>query len=207
MIDEPTTGHCPEVVHPEACLTPREVPQELPRGAAVPSPDVRALVDRELSFVWRFLRRLGLTAADADDATQQVFIVAARKLTHIEAGAERAFLFGVAQRVFLDARRAQRRKPHSDEEVDVPDSRPNPEDLAGERRTRHLLDSVLEEMPADIRAAFVLFELEELPAPEISRLLGIPSGTVASRVRRGREIFRAAAARIRARDAFRGGPQ
>jgi RNA polymerase sigma-70 factor (ECF subfamily) len=59
-----------------------------------------------------------------------------------------------------------------------------------QRRARHLLDEILDGLELDVRTVFVLFELEELTAPEISELLGIPIGTVASRLRRAREDFR-----------------
>jgi RNA polymerase sigma-70 factor (ECF subfamily) len=60
-------------------------------------------------------------------------------------------------------------------------------------------------MPLEARSVFVLFELEELTVPEIAAMLDLPIGTVASRLRRGRELFRAAATRMRARATFHGG--
>lgn len=71
---------------------------------------VRALVERNVDFVRRSVRRLGVPAADVEDATQQVFIVAARKLEKFREGSERAYLFGIAVRVASDARRAMRRR-------------------------------------------------------------------------------------------------
>jgi RNA polymerase sigma-70 factor (ECF subfamily) len=57
----------------------------------------------------------------------------------------------------------------------------------------------------DLRAVFVLFELEEMPTAEIAEALELPTGTVASRLRRAREEFRRIAARVQAREAFCGG--
>ena len=48
----------------------------------------------------------------------------------------------------------------------------------------------------DLLEVFVLYELEGFTSPEIAELLGIPLGSVASRLRRAREQFRAAAARL-----------
>ena len=45
-------------------------------------------------------------------------------------------------------------------------------------------------MPKDLRTVFVLFEIEELTMAEISNVVEIPTGTVASRLRRAREVFR-----------------
>ena len=64
------------------------------------------------------------------------------------------------------------------------------------RRLSELLDVVLEQMPIDLRTVFVLFELEGLSAPEIAAALSIPLGTVASRLRRARQTFAQAAARL-----------
>ena len=50
-------------------------------------------------FIWRLIRRLGLSRGAADDAAQQVFLVAAERILDIQEGRERAFLFGTALRV------------------------------------------------------------------------------------------------------------
>ena len=70
---------------------------------------VPGIVRAEIGFVWRVLRRLGLSEADADDATQQVFVVAARRKEELQPGKERSFLYGAAQRVAANRRRSQRR--------------------------------------------------------------------------------------------------
>ena len=62
-----------------------------------------------------------------------------------------------------------------------------------------MLDGVLHAMEEDLRAVFVLFELEEMPTAEIATLLAIPPGTVASRLRRAREEFEVQVARIKKR--------
>jgi RNA polymerase sigma-70 factor (ECF subfamily) len=61
-------------------------------------------------------------------------------------------------------------------------------------------------MPIELRVVFVLFELEEMTTAEIATLLEIPSGTVASRLRRARETFEDHVARVRARRMARGTP-
>jgi RNA polymerase sigma-70 factor (ECF subfamily) len=168
---------------------------------------LRALVAEHFDFIWRSLRRFGLTAADADDAAQRVFVVASRRLEHIQEGSERAFLFGAGYRVVREIRRTKARRPEAPlpDEDDTADPAPNPEEFADRARARSLLDRVLGEMPLEARSVFVLFELEELTVPEIAAMLELPLGTVSSRLRRGRELFRAAAARLRARETFHGG--
>jgi RNA polymerase sigma-70 factor (ECF subfamily) len=160
----------------------------------------RELVDAHYEFIWRSLRRLGVAQGDADDAAQQVFVTAARKLTAIRLGSERSFLFQTALRVAADNRRTRLRRrevaasdvPENDEESDAP----SPEDAIDLRRARMWLDAILDEMSLDLRAAFVLFELDQMTMAEISVLLDLPPGTVASRLRRARHQFREKVARM-----------
>ena len=70
---------------------------------------------------------------------------------------------------------------------------PHPEKCAA---TLELLDRVLSQLERELVEVFVLFDIEGFSAPELSRALGIPSGTVALRVRRAREAFRAAVLRF-----------
>ena len=178
------------------------------RAARAPGDEarLRALRDEHYEFVWRSVRRLGVADADADDAVQQVFITAATRLDAILPGRERAFLFGVGMRMASHARRAVRRRGETtlDALDDRADDAPAADALLEQRRARALLDEVLEALPLDVRAVFVLFELEELGITEIAELLDIPRGTVASRLRRGRERFEAEIARVKARQQRRG---
>jgi RNA polymerase sigma-70 factor (ECF subfamily) len=160
-----------------------------------------ALVQTHADFVWRSLRRLGVPEAVTDDATQQVFIVAQSKLAQIGEGRERGFLFGVALNVAAHVRRsfARRREVGEEHALELADPKPLPDSELDERRSRALLDEVLDAMAIDVRAVFVLFELEEMSMAEIADVLAIPPGTVASRLRRAREEFHRIAQRVRAR--------
>jgi RNA polymerase sigma-70 factor (ECF subfamily) len=184
----------------------------LPSIAARPSSEaalsIEALVDLHGDFVWRSLRRLGVPESQADDAAQQVFVVAARKLGTILPGRERAFLFATLSNVAAHVRRsfARNREMPDDGIDDVVDAAPRPDELMVERQARALLDEVLDTMDSSLRAVFVLFALEELTAPEIAELTGVPVGTVASRLRRARDEVQRAARRVRASRATRGTP-
>jgi RNA polymerase sigma-70 factor (ECF subfamily) len=152
-------------------------------------------------FIWRLLRRLGVPRESADDATQQVFLVAARRMNEIAEGKERAFLFQSAMRVAMGVRReivTARGRTDADEDVllEQADAALRPDDALDQSRTLRLLGHVLEAMPIERRAVFVLYELEGVTMAEIASLLQIPMGTVASRLRCAREDFRAAAARL-----------
>jgi len=158
--------------------------------------------------VWRIVRRFGVPENSADDAAQEVFIIAARRLADIAPGSERAFLFSSAVRVAANARRALGARRECAEDDSLPegvDPRPNAEALLDQKRLRQLLDRVLDELSDDLRVCFVLYELEGMSSPEIAELLSIPIGTVASRLRRAREAFELAAGKLKARLQTKGG--
>ncbi|MGC4086939.1 MAG: sigma-70 family RNA polymerase sigma factor [Polyangiaceae bacterium] len=167
---------------------------------------LRRLIDEHHEFVWRCLRRLGVAEADTDDATQDVFLVLARRLSDVEQGRERAFLFGIVERVASTRRRgrARRREEPLDPTYERPASELGPEELSELSSARPLLDEVLDTLSAPQRTVFVLYELQELSVPEIAELLEVPSGTVSWRLKAAREAFLEAAERLRAREAFRG---
>ena len=155
---------------------------------------LRSVVEDHYDFVWRSLRRLGVPQADVDDAAQRVLLVASARLADIVVGKERAFLFATATHEAAHARRthARRREDGDDAlaalEADGPDGASTDEAI-DQLRARAMLDRLLDEMPMELRAPFVLFEIEELSTPEIAELLDLPLGTAASRLRRAREDF------------------
>lgn len=157
------------------------------------------LVQTHYGDVWRALRRLGVPDASCDDASQEVFIVVARKLDSIEADGERQYLYGVAVRVAANARRSHAARREQDDEAALlaePSPVPSSEALLEEKQARLLLDRVLDALPQDLRTAFVLFEIEGFSLHELTQLLNIPLGTVSSRLRRAREAFHQAAQRV-----------
>ena len=162
---------------------------------------IEAFVREHHAFVWRVLRRSGLSPADADDATQRVLLIATARLDTIVQGSERAFLYRAAARVASNVHRAVRRRreaPELDENEETA-SLPAPDDLLDQRRARELLDHVLAELSDDLRAIIILFEIEGLRTPEIAEALGIPLGTVSSRLRRARAEVEQRVARYRNR--------
>lgn len=163
-------------------------------------PSIQQLVEAHADFVWRSLRRLGVPEPMVDDATQQVFMIAAGKIDRIRPGSERSFLFATVTNIAAHARRSLargREQPYA-ETAEWVDPAPRPDELVAEHQARALLDEVLDALPADLRTVFVLFELEELSAPEVAAITGLPVGTATSRLRRAREEFQKAAKRVRA---------
>jgi RNA polymerase sigma-70 factor, ECF subfamily len=159
---------------------------------------LRQVVSDHFDVLWRFLRRLGIADGDTDDAAQEVVLVLARKLDQVEVGAERSFVLSTAFRVASGFRRAARRRREVDDDELVGFESPelNPEALAEKQRLRVVLQRVLNELPLELRAVFVLYELEELTMAEIAATLELPPGTVASRLRRAREQFETLASRV-----------
>ena len=184
-------------------MTVDESPEPRARSLA-PEKDarLRALVRDHLDFTWRSLRRLGLPPDVADDAVQRVFVVVNAKLDSIKPGSERAFLFNTALRIASSEKRtfARRREVMDGETADaVGDSAVAVDEQLGRHQARAVLEDLLQELEMDMRAVFVLFELEELSTVEIAATLEIPMGTVSSRLRRARDEFQAAAKRYQAR--------
>ena len=169
--------------------------------APVQALDLRALFTAHYGSIWRLLRRLGVRSAQLDDATQEVFWVAARRSGDIQAGSEHSFLYGVALRVASQEVKKQRASvPLADLETipTIRDLGPSPEEQLAQQQARELLDEVLDALPPELRIVFVLFELEGLEVREIAALQDVPVGTASSRLRRAREEFSAIAKRLRA---------
>jgi RNA polymerase sigma-70 factor (ECF subfamily) len=156
------------------------------------------MFEADFDFIWRSLRRLGLDEAAADDAAQETFVVAAKKLEKIDLGRERSFLLSTAVRLAANVRRSRayrdRREaaaaapppPPDESSKEIVSIAPLPDEQAAQRQQLARLDEALSNLPDDLREVIVLTELEALPQPEIASLLNLPLGTVASRLRRAR---------------------
>jgi RNA polymerase sigma-70 factor, ECF subfamily len=166
----------------------------------LPASALRHLVQEHYDFIWRLLARLNVSGPEVDDAAQQVFMVlVSREGLTIKVGSERAFLYGVALRVAKEFRRktmSQLNHFSPDPEFLV-DRSPDVEAVAERSQARQKLDAILEQMPDSLKEAFILFELEDMTVPQIAELLSIPTGTVASRLRRARALFQKAVAELR----------
>lgn len=167
---------------------------------SVDSARIGWMVREHFAFVFRTLRRMGVPEGDADDAAQQVFLVASAKISTIAVGRERAFLVATALRIASRSHRSRtRRREVSDEALEGRlDPTPGPEELLEKRRARELLDSILDRMTQEQRVVFALYEIEQMTMAEIAEALQIPSGTVASRLRRAREHVATALQRLEA---------
>jgi RNA polymerase sigma-70 factor (ECF subfamily) len=171
-----------------------------------PRERLRVMFEAHYAQLHRVLRRLGLDGPLADDAAQEVFVVAARRLADIVPGAERHFLLGAARRVAAASRREAARWSAGDHQIEQlrhPSALPELVFTDGEER--RMLDAILAQLDDDAREAFVLFEIEGISRSEVAALLGIPEGTAASRLKRARKLFLGAAQRLKARLSSEGG--
>jgi len=202
--DASAIGEAERRLIPDPVSGPRITVAAQPRDHA----RVAELLRTHFRDVWRMVRRFGVPESSADDAAQEVFIIATRRLCDITPGSERPFLLATAVRVAANLRRSlgTRRECSEDEQThEGVDPRPSAEALLDQKRLRQMLDRVLDGLNDDLRVSFVLYELEGLSSPEIATLLGIPLGTVASRLRRGREAFELEVARLKGELVAKGG--
>jgi RNA polymerase sigma-70 factor, ECF subfamily len=165
--------------------------------SAEPAPDFVQLMEAEGSYVFASLRRLGVHPSDCEDLMQEVFIRVHGALhTFDSTRPVRPWLFGFAMRVASEHRRLARHKREVKSERDVPDARMGADDAVAESQRRRIVAVALESVDEDKRAVLVLHEFDEVPVPEIARLLGLAEGTAYSRLRAAREQFAAAIRRI-----------
>lgn len=149
-----------------------------------------------LEFVWRFACRMGIGGAAAEDIAQEAFVIALSRIETIHPGKERSYLLSVV--VNMVRRERQRQTRH--EELTVEPAAPvgeRPDQVLDEKRARELLDLALQSLDDDLRAVFVLHEIEEETMADIATVLDLPPGTVASRLRRARDEWKRATARLR----------
>lgn len=155
-------------------------------------------------FVFRSLQRLGIRDADLDDVLQEVFVVVHQRLHTFDGTAKMTtWLFGICLRVASAyRRRGFRRNETSVAEPPEPTDRTSasPEQDLAAAESRRRLDLLLDELELDKRAVFVMFEVDEMPCEEIAQILGVPVGTVYSRLHAARRSFQRALARMQARD-------
>lgn len=147
--------------------------------------DFEVLVDRYYAALFRFALSLTRKESDARDLTQQTFWLWARKGHQLnDPGKVKSWLFTTLHREFLQAQRRSTRFPHHELE-EVPDEIPNvPSTLVNELDGGIILEC-LERVDPLFKAPVALFYLEQHSYQEIAEVLGIPLGTVKSRIARG----------------------
>jgi RNA polymerase sigma-70 factor (ECF subfamily) len=161
---------------------------------------LRQLIAEHFDSVWKFLRRIGVPEHLAEDVSQEVFLVASRRIDDIKVDptSERSFLVGTAYRVSRDLVRKAHRETLQDVDTELAAS-PSPEEQLDEKRACEAIYRIFSGLDEDVRAVFVMYEMEGMTMNEIAQVLGLPIGTVGSRLRRAREDFKARFERHRKR--------
>jgi RNA polymerase sigma-70 factor (ECF subfamily) len=139
---------------------------------------------------------MGVGSATAEDLAQEAFVIALSRISAIVPGKERSYLLSIV----VNMVRRERQRRHRHEELTVEPMAPAedaPDRALDDKRARELLDRSLDELDDDLRAVFVLHEIEEETMADIAQLLDLAPGTVASRLRRGREAWKRATERLK----------
>lgn len=153
-------------------------------------------------FVWRSLARLGVGDEDLPDMLQEVFLVVHRRLRTYDGSAKlTSWLFGICLRVAAAYRRRAHRKRERPLFGGREPAAPEAHDPERALDARRQLAAVLDAMPLDKRAIFVMFEIDQMSSQQIADALDVPVGTVHSRLHAARQAFANALARLRARTA------
>lgn len=156
-----------------------------------PASSLTELVRGHVHFIGRTLRLHGVPESEVDDGIQRVVLVLAEKRDQILPGRERSFLFQVARRVADHQRRSiQRRREDPLPEEEAPFAATSAEELVDQRRAVEMMREIMERMTDDLKNVFLLSDVEQMSKAEVADALRIPEGTVASRLRKAREVFR-----------------
>lgn len=148
-------------------------------------PSFEAFYRAQAPVVWRALRRFGVPPADLEDAAQDVFIVAHRKLPEFEGrSSHKTWVFGICLRVASDWRKkthARKEAPLAEAPVRSSSGETATREIAM-RQARQKLAEGLQRLDEEKRAAFVLFELEQLSMLEVAETVGCPLQTAYARL-------------------------
>jgi RNA polymerase sigma-70 factor, ECF subfamily len=166
-----------------------------------PMDDFSELYRKQLPYVLRTLRRLGVPRADLEDLLQEVFVVVSARIGSFDVARPiEPWLFGIAFRVVSNHRRHGKRRPaevlcESLEESEA--AAVGPEASAAEHEARALVLETLQALPLEQRAVFVMHDINEQSIPVVAEALDIPLNTTYSRLRAARSKFAAHVRRLR----------
>ena len=193
MTDEPEGGH-PEGVALalQTMMAPMVIPDETAR-----TPQFREIYDQYFDFVYRLAARMGVAERSLDDASQDVFVVVHRRLSDFEGRSSvKTWLYGITRRVAKDYRRRVSRKESGMVPAEGLATTGNaPDEDAARSQAARVLESILATLDPAKREVFVLAEMEQMSAPEISEALSVNLNTIYSRLRSARSEFEKAVAR------------
>lgn len=150
------------------------------------------LVDRFVRPIARFFANKVADAPDAEDLVGETFEICARKLGDFAGeGSFRSYLFGIAHNVLRNYLRRKRRHGREiDPETDsIAMLGPSLVTAVASKREHTLLLRALRSVPIELQVVLELAHFEQMSRTEIAAALGLPAGTVASRLRRANELL------------------
>ena len=165
-----------------------------PRGVAADKPTWSEFGAPPGDRVYRLAFRLCGNAHDAEDITQEAFIRVFRSLDRYKPGTFEGWMHRIVTNLFLDmARRRSRIRFEAlpDDAERVPGRERSPEQVLSDETFDPILQTALDNLSPEFRAAVVLCDIEDLSYEEVGRILGVKMGTVRSRIHRGRSALRA----------------
>ena len=146
------------------------------------------------NHVWHTLRRLGVASRDLEDAAQEVFIIAHRRLPDFDPSRPiRPWLSGIVWRVASDERkRARNRREMVGIKAEPVAQYGGPQRDLEAAEARRLVHRALGELPDAQRIVFIMHEIDGFSMPEIEASLQVTLNTLYSRLRLARRKFKAA---------------
>jgi RNA polymerase sigma-70 factor, ECF subfamily len=160
------------------------------RDESSPTAQITEVFAEHADFVWRSLRRLGVPAADVDDALQEVFLVVYRRLAEYEdRGFMRAWLFSISRQVSSHYHRGVRRSEERHRGLVISTTAPDLEEVIARREAEQVVGTFLDQLDEPHRLVFHLADVEGLTAPEIATALDVNLNTIYGRLRQARKRF------------------
>jgi RNA polymerase sigma-70 factor (ECF subfamily) len=159
-----------------------------------PDAEFTALVHRQSRFVFRVAYAVLLNSHDAEDAVQETFLKLYRNRGWEHAENERAYLARIAWREAVDLRPRRSHpsvaSPEPLEAEEAPSLQPGPEQALLSANEDSIIHAMIDALPEELRVPLALSAFDELRSPEIGAIVGIPEGTVRTRLQRARQILR-----------------
>lgn len=143
--------------------------------------------------LYNYARWLARNREEAEDLVQETFAKALKGFRSFRPGTNfRAWMFRILRNTFLTSRTGLKNVSLDSEEGEslLPETGETPESILIGLNKRELVRSAIEELPPKYREVLLLCDLEELSYKEIAEVIGIPIGTVMSRLARARNALR-----------------
>jgi len=173
----------------------QELPLALQERASRRDEAFTALVGRQARFVFRVAYSVLRNVQDSDDVVQETFLRLYRSRAWERMADEEAFLARVAWRIAVNQ---LRRAPISTLGAETASADQSPESAAIESDWTSVVCRLIDALPEELRLPLALSSIEELNSRQIARVMGIPEGTVRTRLARARGILRQKLAALRA---------